>query len=57
MRDEDVGLSQVANGGELFGEIWSGGIMANSVINYENSTYKKVGKVPLYVQSILPWLN
>lgn len=31
--------------------------MANSVINYEISTYKKVGKVPLYARSTLPGLN
>ena len=57
MRDEDVGLFKVANGGELFSEIWSGDIMANSVINYEDSTYKKVGKVPLIAQSTLSRLN
>ena len=52
-----MGLSDVANGGELFGEIWSGDIMENSVINYEGSTYKKVGKAPLYARSTLPGLN
>ena len=31
--------------------------MANSVINYEISTYKKVGIVPLYGRSTLPGLN
>ena len=31
--------------------------MEKSVINYENSTYKKVGKVPLYARSTLPGLN
>ena len=31
--------------------------MANSVINYEGSTYKKVGKVPLYARSTLPGLT
>ena len=46
----------VANGGELFGEIWSGYIMVNSVIN-ENSTYKNVGKAPLYARSKLSGLN